>query len=1145
MPHNKTTFFSPANKEELHTLPDQAECSTTQVTSDQVHVLLPKGRWTNYFGRLLMQKGLSMDMIGDKSVSLADGIEHHARWVFKHIYSCPYVDPIELERFEERSGKCARVMHGLMHVSRVAFYVPVLANLYRRYEDADALQLTEDEIKLLQIAALFHDGARDNEEEDNTDHDSALLLYFYLTRILNIEKQTAAVFAEAVMNKDPREGAYFVIINLEGVTNFWRATAPREVKSIYQKIIHDADCLDIIRARDHFNAEYLDFYQDVVRPGNIPRALDEMALLITEVRSLIARQGDARFHVHLATKAKYEHENGYVSIASDISLKSYPLLSQLHAGACLLSPLALRELTLIDIKPFDPSLGLTTQNMQALIWEGKAFARGIPTPSALRIKPLKQGGVETLAQVELRKISRRKGVPTQSSKPDRAEKDGNPYRSMSVLGFGATVFSNAGFLVTYPDTKRIQGVSLVDTDSSFGKKHHLRSSAVLTEAEVNQSLMQLVSELKKGGASKRYDGYAYRHAEILYHVNEYQAIYFTQDPSLGNTNVYGDTEVTHPNAPILEAIYLQKEYQHTFGITLPIFEYSGVHHQIALISELSDDEIIALWVEMCEHFLFMDLASISLEHYADLSLDIVKTLSMYDQHKRNMSYLGINSPADRSYERPLQIKLDEALAKTKQQAISCHREKVILGIQNSKSNPLSDEFFFPLLRDPVLLGLAKYCFEKAMGFVGEQSVALLFEQDLPYNALSKGKPFPTQMTLTEYFVSELFEPRPKSPSSTEDRKHLYHLPILRAFLLARKGGFIHDLHVIKAKAHDFINTLLSDAEWECANMLSQDYEEGSKGFGSFWLSKHDVRLEEWHQQLRCLINFTATFSLLSDFKRNLQAHILNLVVTVTTLVRRPTIPRIEIANYLSFIDYLERNDLVSPSMKRRVAMLIEELAEVPTLSTEGAYVYFSWYLRLVRWVGVSTEAPIVIFNNLIRAHGTDFCLPFELLCIEINHSGILEDEVAFNAIVNGINVLRQPDYQLDRALQNYNQLLIHLLTAMPFKAFNKKQWELVCSKTNETCKEIVARTLTESFIDKPIKKLECVLSLIEEYLSIENVVVKDGALCSFAQALIECLLDVPEDKRQDLKDRIENASKALEVEAYMLRWVSSALDAAK
>jgi hypothetical protein len=1140
MHKNKTIFFSPANSLELHTLPDQVESSAIKAPCDQVDAILPEGRWKDYFGRLLMQKGLSMEMLSDKSVNFSDSIDQHARWVFKHIYSYPYVDPVELAHFEERSGRIARIVHGLMHVCRAAFYVPVLANLYRKYEDADALRLTADEIKLLQIAVLFHDSARDNEEDDNTDHDSALILYFYLTKILNLSEQTAAVFAEAVMNKDPRKEAYFVIINLESATTFWQATAPRETKSIYQKIIHDADCLDIIRARDHFNAEYLAFYQDFVKRRRDSRALDEIAILITEVRSLIARQGDARFHVHFETKAKYEHENGYVLIASDIILRSYPVLYQLHAGACLLSRDALRELRLVDVKPFDPSLGLTTQNMQALIWEGKVFARGISTPSALRIKPLRQGGVETLAQVELRKISRRKGVPTQSSKSDRAEKDGNPYRSMSMLGFGATVFSNAGFLVTHPETKRIQGVSLVDCDSSFGKKLHLRSSAVLTEAEVIHSLAQLIIELKKGGSSIRYDGYAYRHAEILYHVNDYQAIYFTQDPSLGNTNVYGDTEITHPNAPILEAIYLQKEYQHTFGKTLPIFKYSGVHNQIALISELSDDEIIALWVEMCEQFLLMDFASIAFEPFEDLSLDAIKTLSMYDKHKSYIDYLGINSPADRSYERPLQIKLDEVLARTKQRAISCHREMVILAIQHSTSSLLSDDCFFSLLRDVELLGQAKCFFQKATAFVEEQSVALLFEQNLPNNALCNDNPFPTQMTFTEYFISELFEPCPKSPTSIEDRKYLYHLPILRAFVLARKGGFIHDLQVIKAKVHDFINTLLREAEWECTNLLSQDSEEGSKGLGCFELGIKAVRLEEWHHQLRCLINFIATFGFLADFKRILQDHIVHLILSVTTLVRRFPLPKIEIAHYLSFIDYLERNHLAAPALKRRVAVLIDKLVEFPPLCAEGAYVYLSWYLRLVRWVDVSTGMPKAIFKNLLRAHGADFCLPYERLCIEVSHTAILEDEGVFYATVSGIDVLRQPDCQLDRALQNYNQLLTHLQTAMPLKVFNAKQWELVCLKTNEMCKEIIAKVFAVSFMDTPIKKLECLLFLIEKYLSIEKVVVKDGALSVFAQALIECLLDIPDDKRPHLKVRIENVFKALEIEPYMLQWISCA-----
>jgi len=54
----------------------------------------------------------------------------------------------------------AREIHGIQHVSRAALYIPVLANLYRRYDDPEALKLTDEDIKFIQIAALFHDSMR-------------------------------------------------------------------------------------------------------------------------------------------------------------------------------------------------------------------------------------------------------------------------------------------------------------------------------------------------------------------------------------------------------------------------------------------------------------------------------------------------------------------------------------------------------------------------------------------------------------------------------------------------------------------------------------------------------------------------------------------------------------------------------------------------------------------------------------------------------------------------------------------------------------------------------------------------------------------------------------------------------------------------
>ena len=80
-------------------------------------------------------------------------ITTHAAFAFTHIYTNPYPPTW-------RNAAAKRDCHGMSHVSRVAAYVPILANLYRKHNDLDAQQLSAEDIQLLQISALFHYSTR-------------------------------------------------------------------------------------------------------------------------------------------------------------------------------------------------------------------------------------------------------------------------------------------------------------------------------------------------------------------------------------------------------------------------------------------------------------------------------------------------------------------------------------------------------------------------------------------------------------------------------------------------------------------------------------------------------------------------------------------------------------------------------------------------------------------------------------------------------------------------------------------------------------------------------------------------------------------------------------------------------------------------
>lgn len=72
---------------------------------------------------------------------------------------------MKLEQNSEQGHDIARIYHGIQHVSRTAMHAVILANLYRLFEDPEALILTQDQLKLVQIVLLFHDAAREDEAE--------------------------------------------------------------------------------------------------------------------------------------------------------------------------------------------------------------------------------------------------------------------------------------------------------------------------------------------------------------------------------------------------------------------------------------------------------------------------------------------------------------------------------------------------------------------------------------------------------------------------------------------------------------------------------------------------------------------------------------------------------------------------------------------------------------------------------------------------------------------------------------------------------------------------------------------------------------------------------------------------------------------
>lgn len=584
--------------------------------------------------------------------SLSLPIEEHAAFFYRTIFAHPFPNiPIE--------NDIARFYHGMQHACRVAYYIPVLMNLYRKYGDEEALALANEDIKLLQIAALLHDSARQADGKDFWDKQSGLQVYQYL-RSLNVEKEKAKCLAESVANKDAGSN-YFKLLANDYEEEYEWVALPNLKKNIFQKLIHDADCLDVKRVRAYFDARELDFYTYIASRDDL--ALNEMAILILEVKSLLAKQGDNFNHYSFNIKKLYEHERGYDTFRLNLP-SEYRILNALYTFDRLLSSDELLNIHFYHDLIFDPSKELDGENLKAAIQTGKIFARSVLAPSCFpkKIRMNVQNATiihETLADLELYKVMRRKGTPSNTHKKNNKTKQGNPNRSVSLLGFGSGVFGNSGYLIINPKLSNIAGINETNIGSGFGKVKNISSLLIGDQVKKNR-LKYLMNHLKMGGSTVKVRNFSSNHVEIIYNVEDYQGIYFSNDENIGNIYVHGYSITKHPNVPILQALFLQNAYELQWGKKLSIFEYSGIHNSIKLVSELDEEKIINLWAEMCGHFIGSS-SIFGFEKIIDEDvLDNIKIRSMYGE-KFSSSLFGKYGPADSNYSESLKNKINRAI----------------------------------------------------------------------------------------------------------------------------------------------------------------------------------------------------------------------------------------------------------------------------------------------------------------------------------------------------------------------------------------------------------------------------------------------------------------------------------------------------
>ncbi len=197
-----------------------------------------------------------------------------------------------------------RLAHGAHHLARTACWIPVLLAWRQKAGDLDAQTFPIEQLPWLMKAALLHDSGREGEGEDQKEWEeqSAQNLQNHLLAI-DCPASMAVELGQAILNKNRTE------------------ERDEKRKSLLEKLLHDADCLEIMRCRSEFDLNYLDIYDEF--KGN-PETCTDIIRLATNIRDVIHHQNDMRYDTSIVLSQPEESRkilSSAIPIQYDKSLK--------------------------------------------------------------------------------------------------------------------------------------------------------------------------------------------------------------------------------------------------------------------------------------------------------------------------------------------------------------------------------------------------------------------------------------------------------------------------------------------------------------------------------------------------------------------------------------------------------------------------------------------------------------------------------------------------------------------------------------------------------------------------------------------------------------------------------------------------------
>ncbi|KEQ16176.1 pentapeptide repeat-containing protein [Endozoicomonas numazuensis] len=170
------------------------------------------------------------------------------------------------------AGEIPRMAHGAMHLSRAACWIPVLLEWRKQAGDQDAINFHTEVLPTLMKTALLHDSGREGEQADMPEWEqySGENCEDHLLNT-GVSPEWASACKNAIINKNRTE----------------ESGEPRTL--LIEKLLHDADCLEIMRCRGNFDIAYLDIYKDF---SSQPEMIGKIVSLATDIRDVVYQQSD-------------------------------------------------------------------------------------------------------------------------------------------------------------------------------------------------------------------------------------------------------------------------------------------------------------------------------------------------------------------------------------------------------------------------------------------------------------------------------------------------------------------------------------------------------------------------------------------------------------------------------------------------------------------------------------------------------------------------------------------------------------------------------------------------------------------------------------------------------------------------------------